>query len=421
MNKTLNKESEYDTVVVTGFSAITPLGESVDEFWANLCNGVSGIGPITLCDASPFPCRIAGEVANFDPSTYMDPKHAKRMSRFSQLAVAAARGAIAHSELDIGSYPNPNRIGVVMGNGNGGFPTTEENARLLVSRGGMKVSPFFIPMILPNMAAANVSRIFGIKGYTSTIITACAAGTQAIGEGYEIIKRGDAAVVLAGGCEAGISQLGLGGFNVIKALTKQNDAPHKASRPFDANRDGFVPAEGSAILVLETLSHALNRGANIYAKILGQGVSSDAYHAVQPDENGDGAARAINNALVNSGLSSKDIDYINAHGTSTPLNDLAETLAIKKIFGENGAPPISSTKSMIGHALGGAGALEAVASIKSILDQTIHPTINQEVSDPQCNLDYVPNVARKHKVETALSNSFGFGGQNACIIIQKYD
>jgi len=203
-------------------------------------------------------------------------------------------------------------------------------------------------------------------------------------------------------------------------LTKQNDAPHKASRPFDANRDGFVPAEGSAILVLETLSHALNRGANIYAKILGQGVSSDAYHAVQPDENGDGAARAINNALVNSGLSSKDIDYINAHGTSTPLNDLAETLAIKKIFGENGAPPISSTKSMIGHALGGAGALEAVASIKSILDQTIHPTINQEVSDPQCNLDYVPNIARKHKIDTALSNSFGFGGQNACIIIQKY-
>ena len=308
MNKTLNKESEYDTVVVTGFSAITPLGESVDEFWANLCNGVSGIGPITLCDASPFPCRIAGEVSNFDPSTYMDPKDAKRMARFSQLAVAAARGAIAHSELDIGSYPNPNRIGVVMGNGNGGFPTTEENARLLVSRGGMKVSPFFIPMILPNMAAANVSRIFGIKGYTSTIITACAAGTQAIGEGYEIIKRGDADVILAGGCEAGISQLGLGGFNVIKALTKQNDAPHKASRPFDANRDGFVPAEGSAILVLETLSHALNRGANIYAKILGQGVSSDAYHAVQPDENGDGAARAINNALVNSGLSSKDID-----------------------------------------------------------------------------------------------------------------
>ena len=421
MGNSSNIQSEYDSVVVTGLSAITPLGESVDEFWGNLCNGVSGIGPITLCDPSPFPCRIAGEVSNFDPSTYMEPKDAKRMARFSQLAVAAAREAIAHADLDIGSYPNPDRIGVVMGNGNGGFPTTEENARLLVSRGGMKVSPFSIPMILPNMAAANVSRIFGLKGYTSTIITACAAGTQAIGEAYEIIKRGDADVILAGGCEAGISQLGLGGFNVIKALTKQNDQPHKASRPFDANRDGFVPAEGSAILVLETLAHALNRGANIYAKILGQGVSSDAYHAVQPDENGDGAARAIKNALVDSKLSAKDSDYINAHGTSTPLNDLAETLAIKKIFDGNSIPPISSTKSMIGHALGGAGALEAVASIKSILDQTIHPTINQEVSDPQCNLDYVPNVARKHKVETALSNSFGFGGQNACIIIQKYD
>ncbi|MQG39854.1 MAG: beta-ketoacyl-ACP synthase II [SAR202 cluster bacterium] len=421
MNNLLNKESEYNTVVVTGLSSITPLGESVDEFWNNLCNGVSGIGPITLCDATPFPCRIAGEVTDFEPSAYMDPKDAKRMARFSQLAVAAAREAISDADLDIGSYPKPDRIGVVMGNGNGGFPTTEENARMLVSRGGMKVSPFFIPMILPNMAAANVSRIFGIKGYTSTIITACAAGTQAIGEGFEIIKRGDADVVLAGGCEAGISQLGLGGFNVIKALTKQNEEPHKASKPFDANRDGFVPAEGSAILVLETLAHALDRGANIYAKISGQGVSSDAYHAVQPDENGDGAARAIQNALMNSGLSAKDIDYINAHGTSTPLNDLAETLAIKKIFGENGAPPISSTKSMIGHALGGAGAIEAVASIKSIQSQIIHPTINQETPDPKCNLDYVPNISRKHKIETALSNSFGFGGQNACIIIQKYN
>ena len=421
MNNLLNKESEYNTVVVTGLSSITPLGESVDEFWNNLCNGVSGIGPITLCDATPFPCRIAGEVTDFEPSAYMDPKDAKRMARFSQLAVAAAREAISDADLDIGSYPKPDRIGVVMGNGNGGFPTTEENARMLISRGGMKVSPFFIPMILPNMAAANVSRIFGIKGYTSTIITACAAGTQAIGEGFEIIKRGDADVVLAGGCEAGISQLGLGGFNVIKALTKQNEEPHKASKPFDANRDGFVPAEGSAILVLETLAHALDRGANIYAKISGQGVSSDAYHAVQPDENGDGAARAIQNALMNSGLSAKDIDYINAHGTSTPLNDLAETLAIKKIFGENGAPPISSTKSMIGHALGGAGAIEAVASIKSIQSQIIHPTINQETPDPKCNLDYVPNISRKHKIETALSNSFGFGGQNACIIIQKYN
>lgn len=421
MDNSSNIKSADSTVVVTGLSAITPLGESIDEFWGNLCNGKSGIGPITLCDPSPFPCRIAGEVSNFDPTNYMETKDAKRMARFSQLAVAAAGEAIKHSNLDISSYPNPERIGVVMGNGNGGFPTIEENARLLFSRGGMKVSPFFIPMILPNMAAANVSRLFGIKGYTSTIITACAAGTQAIGEGFEIIKRGDADIVLAGGCEAGISQLGLGGFNVIKALTKQNDQPDKASRPFDANRDGFVPAEGSAILVLETLSHALNRGATIYAKILGQGVSSDAYHAVQPDKKGEGAARAINNALANSKLSPKDIDYINAHGTSTPLNDLAETLAIKQVFGKDAAPPISSTKSMIGHALGGAGAIEAVAAIKTIIHNTIHPTINQEVPDPQCDLDYVPNISRKQQVNTILSNSFGFGGQNACIVIGRCD
>ena len=421
MDNSSNIKSADSTVVVTGLSAITPLGESIDEFWGNLCNGKSGIGPITLCDPSPFPCRIAGEVSNFDPTNYMETKDAKRMARFSQLAVAAAGEAIKHSDLDISSYPNPERIGVVMGNGNGGFPTIEENARLLFSRGGMKVSPFFIPMILPNMAAANVSRLFGIKGYTSTIITACAAGTQAIGEGFEILKRGDADIVLAGGCEAGISQLGLGGFNVIKALTKQNDPPDKASRPFDANRDGFVPAEGSAILVLETLSHALNRGATIYAKILGQGVSSDAYHAVQPDKKGEGAARAINNALANSKLSPKDIDYINAHGTSTPLNDLAETLAIKQVFGKDAAPPISSTKSMIGHALGGAGAIEAVAAIKTIIHNTIHPTINQEVPDPQCDLDYVPNISRKQQVNTILSNSFGFGGQNACIVIGRCD
>lgn len=421
MDNSSNIKSADSTVVVTGLSAITPLGESIDEFWGNLCNGKSGIGPITLCDPSPFPCRIAGEVSNFDPTNYMETKDAKRMARFSQLAVAAAGEAIKHSDLDISSYPNPERIGVVMGNGNGGFPTIEENARLLFSRGGMKVSPFFIPMILPNMAAANVSRLFGIKGYTSTIITACAAGTQAIGEGFEIIKRGDADIVLAGGCEAGISQLGLGGFNVIKALTKQNDQPDKASRPFDANRDGFVPAEGSAILVLETLSHALNRGATIYAEILGQGVSSDAYHAVQPDKKGEGAARAINNALANSKLSPKDIDYINAHGTSTPLNDLAETLAIKQVFGKDTAPPISSTKSMIGHALGGAGAIEAVAAIKTIIHNTIHPTINQEVPDPQCDLDYVPNISRKQQVNTILSNSFGFGGQNACIVIGRCD
>ena len=400
---------------------VTPLGQSVDEFWRSLVQGKSGIGPITLCDPTPFPCRIAGEVKDFDPAQYMDAKEARRMARFSQLSVAAAALAIEDASLDH-SVQDQERIGVVMGNGNGGFPTTEENARVLVEKGGMRMSPWFIPMILPNMAAANVSRTFGLKGYTSTIITACAAGNQAIGEGAEVVRRGAADVILAGGCEAGISQLGLGGFNVIKALSRQNDEPEKASRPFDAKRDGFIPAEGSAILVLESLEHALARGANISAEVLGQGVSSDAFHAVQPDEDGSGAARAIRWALEDAGIGPDEIDYINAHGTSTPKNDLSETLAIKAVFGERAYQvPISSTKSMIGHTLGGAGALEAVASIETILNDEIHPTINYEHPDPDCDLDYVPNVARQQRVDTVLSNSFGFGGQNACLVLRGFD
>ncbi len=408
-------------VVVTGMGAVTPLGESVDEFWRRLVKGESGIAPITLCDASPFPCRIAGEVTDFDPADYMDTKEARRMARFSQLSVAAAGQAIDDAGLN-GSTLDRDRIGVVMGNGNGGFPTTEENARVLVARGGMRMSPFFIPMILPNMAAANVSRLFGLKGYSSTIITACAAGTQAIGEAAEVVKRGSADVVLAGGCEAGISQLGLGGFNIIKALSRQNDEPEKASRPFDANRDGFIPAEGSAILVVESLENALDRGARILVEVLGQGVSSDAYHAVHPDEDGNGAARAVKWALEDAQVGPDEIDYINAHGTSTPLNDLSETRAIKKAFGEQAYKvPISSTKSMIGHALGGSGALEAVASVKTILENEIHPTINYEVPDPDCDLDYVPNKARQQRVDTVLSNSFGFGGQNACLVLRRFE
>ena len=284
------------------------------------------------------------------------------------------------------------------------------------------MSPHFIPMILPNMAAANVSRVFGLKGYTSTIITACAAGTQGIGEAAEVVKRGSADVVLGGGCEAGICELGLGGFNIIKALSRFEGDPTKASRPFDANRDGFVPAEGAALIVIESMEHALDRGANIVAEIIGQGVSSDAFHAVQPDEDGSGAARAIRAALDDSSISPDEIDYINAHGTSTPLNDLAETLGIKAALGEQAYRiPVSSTKSMIGHALGGAGALEAVASIKTILDGEIHPTINYESPDPECDLDYVPNESRKKRVDTVMSNSFGFGGQNACVIFRRFE
>ena len=408
-------------VVITGMGAMTPLGESVDKYWDNLVKGHSGIGPMTLCDASEFPSRISGEVSGFDPGDYIDRREHRRMARFSQLAVAAAGVAIEDAGLNL-SKEDTDRIGVVMGNGNGGFPTTEDNARVLVRRGGMRMSPFFIPMILPNMAAANVSRMYGLKGYTSTVITACAAGTQAIGEAAVALQRGVADVILGGGCEAGISQLGLGGFNVIKALSRQNEDPEKASRPFDAQRDGFVPSEGAGILVMETLEHAVDRGADILAEVTGYGVSSDAFHAVQPDEDGTGAARAIRWAIEDAGLEPADVSYINAHGTSTPKNDYVETLAIKLVFGGDAYKvPISSTKSMIGHALGGAGALESIACVKSIQQAIIHPTINYEHPDPDCDLDYVPNEARQADVAHVLSNSFGFGGQNSCVVFSRID
>ena len=408
-------------VVVTGMGVVSPLGESVDQYWQSLLNGQSGIRPMTLADPDDYPCKVAGEVPDFDPAKYINPREARRMARFSQMAVAAAALAIEDAALNL-SAEDDERIGVVMGNGNGGFPTTEDNARILVKRGGMRVSPYFIPMILPNMAAANVSRVFSLKGYTSTVITACAAGTQGIGEAAEAIRRGAADIVLGGGCEAGICQLGLGGFNVIKALTRSQVPPEKASRPFDADRDGFVPSEGAAILILEGLDHARARGADILAEVAGYGVSSDAFHAVQPDEDGSGAARAMRWAIQDARLSPPDIDYINAHGTSTPKNDLVETLAIKKVFGDAAhAVPISSTKSMIGHALGGAGALEAVACVKSIQQGRVHPTINYETPDPECDLDYVPNAPRDIPVAAALSNSFGFGGQNACAVFTRYD
>ena len=407
-------------VVVTGMGVVSPLGSSVDEFWGGLTEGRSGIGPITLADTSSFPSKIAGEVSDFDPTQYMDKREARRMARFSQLAVAAAGMAIEDAGLDL-SREDEGRVGIVMGNGNGGFPTTEENARTLVRRGGMKTSPYFIPMILPNMAAANVSRAYGIKGYTSTIITACAAGTQGVGEAVEVVRRGTADVMFGGGCEAGICELGLGGFNTIHALSRFQGDPSLASRPFDAERDGFVPAEGAGVLVLESLEHALDRGANILAEMMGQGVSSDAYHAVQPEENGAGAARAIEFALADARIAPDEVDYINAHGTSTPLNDLAETLAIKRAFGRRAYEvPISSTKSMIGHALGAAGAIEAIASVATILNGEIHPTINYTHPDPECDLDYVPNTARKQGVDTVLSNSFGFGGQNAVLVMRRF-
>ena len=413
--------AERKRVVITGMGVLSPLGETVEQYWDALVQGRSGVGPMTLCDPTGFPCRIAGEVTGFDPASYMDGKEARRMARFSQLAVASAVRAMEHAGLN-GSNMDPEEAGVLMGNGNGGMPVTEENARVLFERGGMKESPFFIPMVLPNMAAAHVSRLLGLKGYTNTVITACAAGTQAIGEGAEVIRRGTAKVIVSGGTEAGICQLSLGGFSVIKALSSNNEDPAKASRPFEARRDGFVPGEGAGAFVLEEMEFALSRGANILAEVVGYGVSSDAFHPVHPDDNGDGAARAMRWALADAGVRPDEIDYINAHGTSTPINDAVETLAIKQVFGDGAYNvPISSTKSMIGHAMGAAGAVEAVVAVKTIETGIIHPTINYEDPDPACDLDYVPNVARRADVRTVLSNSFGFGGQNACLVIRRFE
>ena len=406
-------------VVITGMGAITPLGIGSRNFWKELLKGSCGVGPMTLCDPSPFPCQIAGEATDFDPLNYMDSKESKRMARFSQLAVAAALEAIESASLEINSQ-NSHRIGVLFGNGNGGFPTTEEGCRTLVERGGMKVSPFFMPMILPNMAASNVSRRLGVTGYNSTVITACSASNQAIGEALEVLRRGTADVMITGGTEAGISQLGLSGFSSMRALSTRNDEPQKASRPFDSQRDGFVPAEGAAVIVLETLEHAQKRGASIFCELAGFGSTSDAYHLVQPQESGVGASRAMGLALEDARVTIADVDYINAHGTSTPLNDLAETIAIKTLFGEYAKKiPISSTKSMIGHSLGASGALEVIPCVMSIMDGMLHPTINYEFPDSNCDLDYVPNICREQKIETVLSNAFGFGGQNACLVFKK--
>ena len=407
-------------VVITGLGAMTPLGETPEEYWKNLAAGTSGIGPMTLCDPEGYPCQISGEVSGFDPNTYIGSKEGRRMARFTQLAVAAALQAVENASYDI-SKDDPYRVGVLLGNGNGGFPTLEENCRILADRGGMRMSPFFFPMILPNMAAAAVSRYVGAHGYNSTATTACAASNQALGEAMTVIRRGTADVMIAGGSEAGISLLGLSGFAVMRALSTRNDEPQKASRPFDSGRDGFIPSEGSVIMVLESLDHALARGVNILAELSGFGSTSDAGHPVQPEESGSSAAAAMQMALAAADVALDQVNYINAHGTSTPLNDALETVAIKRLFGDLAYKiPISSTKSMIGHSLGAAGSLDAAACVKTITEATIHPTVNLEDPDPDCDLDYVPNQARAADVQVALSNAFGFGGQNACLVFRKY-
>jgi|TARA_B100001750_G_C15522254_1_gene612860 3-oxoacyl-[acyl-carrier-protein] synthase II len=406
-------------IVVTGIGIMSCLGSSVEEFWGALKKGKSGIRQISQVDPNSFPCKVSGEVQDFIPKDWMNPKEAKRMGRFSQLAVAASKIAVDQSGF-LGKV-DPSRIGVLLGCGAGGLPETDQQAKVKETRGVMKMSPFYIPSMLPNMASANVSRIYGATGYNNTCITACAASTQAIGEAAEIIRHNKADVIITGGTESGICEIGMGGFSTMHALSTWEGDPSSASKPFDLNRDGFAPAEGSGILVLESESHALARGAKPIAEIAGWGVSSDAFHLVQPHEKGLGAVSAMINAIEDAQIDKSEIDYINAHGTSTPANDRIETLAIKTLFKKEAYKiPISSTKSMIGHALGASGAMEAIAGIKSTIENVIHPTINLNDPDPECDLDYVANVSRTKEINYVLSNSFGFGGQNACLIIKKY-
>ena len=408
-------------VVVTGMGALTPLGNSVDAFWQGCVEGRSGIDWITLFDYSAYPVKIDGEVRGFDPQDYMDRKDARRMARFSQLSVAAAKMAIEDAGLKL-EREDTTRVGVLLGNGNGGFPEDDQAMRTIIEKGGSRLDPFFMSKTLPNIAAAQVAMQFGLKGYNNTVTTACAASTQAIGDALDVIRLGRADVMVAGGGEAGICELGLAGFHIMRALSTRSDDPKKASRPFDAGRDGFVCAEGSGILVLETLEHAQRRGARILVELAGYGANSDAYHVVAPCVDGDGAQRAMRLAIEDARLAPDDIDYINAHGTSTPANDAAETIAIKGVFAERAYDiPVSSTKSMIGHALGASGAIESIACIKAIGTGIIPPTINYETPDPVCDLDYVPNKSRRvESVRTVLKNSFGFGGQNACLVFKRF-
>jgi 3-oxoacyl-[acyl-carrier-protein] synthase II len=409
-------------VVITGMGALTPLGNTVEEFWQGCVEGRSGIDWITLFDNSAYPVKVDGEIRNFDPQDFMDRKDARRMARFSQFSVAAARMAIEDSGINL-EKEDTTRIGVLLGNGNGGYPETDEAMRTIMTRGGHRLDPFYMSKILPNIAAAQIAMHFGLRGYNNTVTTACAASTQALGDAVNIIRLGRADVMVSGGGEAGICELGLAAFHIMRALSTREDEPLKASRPFDAKRDGFVCAEGAALFVLESLEHAERRGARILAELAGYGATSDAYHVVAPCVDGEGAQRAMLEAIGDAGLVPEEIDYINAHGTSTPANDQAETVAIKGVFGERAyAIPISSTKSMIGHTLGASGAIESVACVKAIETGIVPPTINYENPDPECDLDYVANHSRKlDSVRAVLKNSFGFGGQNACLVFTRFE
>ena len=401
---------------------VTPVGLNVDDFWNSLLQGVSGISRIEHFDTTDFPTKIAGSIKNFQPEAMLnlDRKEIRHMDRFVQFAVAASKMALSHSGLEI-TEDIANRVGVYIGSGIGGLMTLEEQHRNLLERGPKRVSPFFIPMMIGNMASGQVSILFGAKGPNSAPVSACATSANAIGDAFKMIERGIADAMICGGAESTLTPLAFAGFCSAKALSERNEEPERASRPFDSGRDGFVMGEGAGIIVLEELEFAKKRGANIIAEVVGYGMSADAYHLVQPDPNGDGAARSMQAAVDDAGISLQDVDYINAHGTSTPLGDLAETKAVKTVFGEHAYKlSVSSTKSMTGHLLGAAGGIEAIASILAIRDHIMPPTINLDDPDPECDLDYVPNQPKTKDLTYTMSNSFGFGGHNASLIFKKY-
>lgn len=407
-------------VVVTGVGAVSPLGNDVETTWKNLIAGVSGIGPLTRVNADDFPAKVAAEVKDFDPTGFIDKKDVRKMDRFAQFAVAASIMAVKDADLDI-NEENSDRIGVWIGSGIGGMETFEAQHNNFLQKGYRRVSPFFVPMLIPDMAAGQVSITLGAKGVNSCTVTACATGTNSIGDAFKVIQRGDALAMITGGAEAPITNMSVAGFCANTALSTNPD-PKKACRPFDANRDGFILGEGAGIIVLEDLEHALARGAHIYAEIIGYGSTGDAYHITAPAPGGEGGARAMKMAINDGGLKPEDVDYVNAHGTSTGYNDKFETAAIKEVMGDYAKKvAVSSTKSMTGHLLGAAGGIEAIISVLAIKEGIIPPTINYETPDPECDLDYVPNEARKQDVKVVMSNSLGFGGHNATLVFKKYE
>ena len=408
-------------VVVTGMGLVLPTGIGVETAWKSICEGRSGIGPLTRFEITGYDTKIAGEVKGFNPELYIDKKEIKKMDLFIQYALAATKEALEDAQLKI-IPENSERIGVIVGTGLGGLPSIERYHKILLERGPSRISPFFIPMLIANMASGQIAMQFGPKGPNTCVVTACATGAHSIGDAFRTILYGDADAMIAGGTEANITPLTISGFNAMKALSTRNEEPGKASRPFERNRDGFVVAEGAGVLILEELGFALNRNAKIHGELIGYGYTADAYHITAPSPDGDGAARCMRMALRDAGLKPEDVDYINAHGTSTPLNDATETQAIKNVFGDYAKKiPISATKSMTGHLLGAAGSTEAILSILALREGILPPTINYEEPDPACDLDYVPNLVRHQPIHVAMSNAFGFGGTNAVLIFRRFE